>query len=256
MDKLFIIIPAYNEEMNIRPVAVQWHEITVKTGTESKLVIIDDGSKDKTWAVLKELSLELPQLIPFTKPNGGHGAAVLFGYNYALKQGADYIFQTDSDGQTLPDEFWPFWEQRNNYSAIIGYRKRRQDGISRIVVTKVLKFIIFCVFHLRIPDANTPFRLIQAKTLQKHIEKIPRDFNLSNVMLTVCFAKYHETIKFIPITFKPRQGGVNSLDFKKILKIGMNLPALKGGVSPKRCKIEEVRSARKFLYCEVYYHVF
>ena len=47
---------------------------------------------------------------------------MLYAYHYALEQGADYVFQTDSDGQTLPEEFWPFWEQRKEYDMLIGNR--------------------------------------------------------------------------------------------------------------------------------------
>jgi glycosyltransferase involved in cell wall biosynthesis len=219
-DKLYIIIPAYNEEMNIPAVAREWHEVVVKTGPDSRLVIIDDGSKDTTFSVLQSLQAELPQLAPLTKPNAGHGATVLYGYNYALKNDADYVFQTDSDGQTLPSEFWPFWEKREDYAAQIGHRNHREDGLSRVFVTKTLKFVLWLVFGLGITDANTPFRLVKKDTLQKYIPKIPENFNLSNVMLTVCLLKYKEKIRFLPITFRPRQGGVNSINFRKIIKIG------------------------------------
>ena len=70
----------------------------------SRLVIIDDGSKDNTRAILEKCRQSRPLLEVHTKVNGGHGAAVLYGYKYALSQGADYIFQTDSDGQTIPSE--------------------------------------------------------------------------------------------------------------------------------------------------------
>jgi len=220
MDKLYIVIPAYNEEMNIEAVAREWHEVVSNIGGEARLVIIDDGSKDNTFSKLNELKNDLPYLEPLTKPNGGHGATVLFGYNYALEKGADFIFQTDSDGQTLPSEFKAFWEKRNESPAIIGYRNHRQDGFSRYIVTKTLKFILFCIFGLGITDANTPFRLINRKTLETYIKRIPKDFNLANVMLTVLLLDAKENVNFIPITFRPRQGGVNSINFKKIVKIG------------------------------------
>jgi glycosyltransferase involved in cell wall biosynthesis len=213
-------MPAYNEEANIRSVAEEWHEIIVRTGIQSRLVIIDDGSKDHTCQILQELSKKLPQLISLTKSNGGHGAAILYGYNYALENKADYVFQTDSDGQTVPMEFWPFWEQRNEYSALIGYRNHREDGLFRIFVTKVLKLILWFVFQLNIADANVPFRLIKAEILRKYISKMSSGFHLSNVILAVCLIKYNENVKFIPITFKSRQGGVNSINFLKIIKIG------------------------------------
>lgn len=221
MDKLYIIIPAYNEEANIELVAREWHEVVAGIGQDSRLVMINDGSKDQTYEKLCALQAELPQLLPVTKENGGHGATVLYGYFYALEHGADYIFQTDSDGQTLASEFQGFWEQRNEKKVLIGYRNHREDGISRIFVTKVLKMVLFLIFGIRVTDANTPYRLMPKKLLQKYIVKVPENFNLSNVMLTVLFLRGKENVQFIPITFRPRQGGVNSINLKKITKIGI-----------------------------------
>jgi len=220
-DKLFIVMPAYNEEENIDQVAREWHEVVAKIGPESRLVIVNDGSKDSTYAKLLELKQELPQLMPLDKANSGHGATLLYAYNYALKENADYIFQTDSDGQTIPDEFYPFWEEREKYAAIIGHRNHRQDGFSRVFVTKTLKLVIRLVFGVSVTDANTPFRLMPRATLEKYIPQIPKDFNLSNVILSVLLVHNKENVKFTPITFRPRQGGVNSINFKRICKIGV-----------------------------------
>lgn len=220
-DNLYIVIPAYNEEENIDAVAKEWHEVVEKIGNDSKLVIINDGSKDNTLKKLNSLAKKYKSLVVLDKKNGGHGDTVLYGYNYALKNNASYIFQTDSDGQTLPEEFWPFWEERKDHAAIIGYRKGRQDGLSRKFVTKTLKFVLFCVFHCWITDANTPFRLMKNATLKKYYPRIPEHFNLSNVMLTVLMIDAKEDVEFKEITFRPRQGGVNSINFKKITKIGI-----------------------------------
>ena len=221
-DILFIVMPAYNEEANVENVIKEWHPIVEKAGPESRLVIVNDGSKDNTYQKLLDLKNNYPQLVPLTKPNSGHGATLLFAYNYALENGADYIFQTDSDGQTRPEEFPPFWEERKLYDAIIGHRNHRQDGISRVFVTKVLKLVIRLVFGVSVTDANTPYRLMPRTTLEKYLPKIPKDFNLSNVILSVLLVKNKDRVKFVPITFRPRQGGVNSINLKKIFKIGIN----------------------------------
>lgn len=220
-DKLFIIIPAYNEEETIEDVVKEWHQVVADIGSESRLVVLNDGSKDHTEAKLNALMKEYPQLTAITKPNSGHGGTVLYGYHYALEQGADYIFQTDSDGQTLASEFGPFWDKRTTYDVLIGHRNHREDGASRVFVTKTLKFVLFCIFHLKITDANTPYRLMSREVLTKHIGKVPENFNLSNVMLTVLFTDAKEKMLYMPITFRPRQGGVNSINFKKITKIGI-----------------------------------
>ena len=221
MDKLYIVIPAYNERDTIKEIIEQWYPIVEKTGTESRLLIVNDGSRDDTYEIMKECAKSRPQFLPLTKKNGGHGATLFFAYHYALEHGADYIFQTDSDGQTMPEEFWPFWEMRDRYDMVIGHRSSRQDGKSRVFVTKVLKLTLKVCFGVTVMDANTPFRLMKAGTLKEYIGLIPKDFNLSNVIISVIYAKKGLKVKYMPITFRPRQGGTNSINLKKIFFIGV-----------------------------------
>lgn len=221
-DKLYIIIPAYNEEANIRQVVDEWYPIAVMAGESSRLVIVNDGSKDSTLSVLQEEQKTRPQLIVKNKENSGHGSTILAGYKFALSEGADYVFQTDSDGQTNPKEFEEFYRCRRHYDMVIGSRKSRQDGISRVFVTKILKFVVFLCFHVWVEDANTPFRLMKAETLKREIRYVPKDYFLTNVLLTVAFTKHQRRIRYIPITFRPRQGGVNSINMKRIFGIGKN----------------------------------
>lgn len=220
MDKLYIIIPAYNESETIRSVISEWYSIVESINRESRLVIVNDGSKDDTYKIICEEAEKREQLVPITKENSGHGATILYGYRFAIEHNADFIFQTDSDGQTLADEFWQFWKNRNDYKMIIGYRNKRKDGVSRIFVTKVLKLVIRLCFSVTVTDANTPFRLMEASTLKEQLKLIPEDFNLSNVMIAVIYVKKGLSVKWIPITFLPRQGGVNSINMRKIWKIG------------------------------------
>ena len=137
MDTIYFVLPAYNEEANIEDVIKQWHPICEKIkagGNEAKLVIANDGSKDKTFAIMQGLQSKYPLLEPLDKPNSGHGATVLYLYRYAMEKGANYIFQTDSDGQTMPEEFWQMWENRDMFDFQIGTRGGRQDGASRVFV--------------------------------------------------------------------------------------------------------------------------
>lgn len=222
MDCLYIVVPAYNESENIKNLVDDWYPVVERHDGKgrSRLVVINDGSRDNTYEILEELAKERPLLHPLTKPNGGHGPTVLYGYRYALQQGADYIFQTDSDGQTNPDEFEAFWSERKNYDAVFGNRTVRGDGNDRAFVEKTLCRILKHYFGVTIPDSNAPFRLMTAAYLREYLPKMPEDYNLPNVMLTTFGIYYHRKVRFIPITFKPRQGGTNSINVKKITKIG------------------------------------
>ena len=222
MDKLYIIVPAYNEAENIEKLIDDWYPVIERHNGngESRLVVINDGSKDETYTILKKCAETRPLLKPLTKENGGHGPTLIYGYRYAIKNKVDYIFQTDSDGQTLPEEFESFWEQRTEYDAILGNRCDRQDGMSRKFVENTLRFILKLVFGVSVPDANAPFRLMKRDVVERYIKKMPKDFNLPNVMLTTYFAYYKEKALFLKVTFRPRQGGKNSINIRKIVRIG------------------------------------
>ena len=215
-------MPAYNEEANIESTLNAWYPVIEKHNESgnSRLVVVNDGSKDNTYQIMQEYAKTHPLFVPLTKPNGGHGSTVIYAYDYAIKKGVDWIFQTDSDGQTNPNEFALFWEKRNEYSAVIGNRVVRGDGKKRKFVENIVCFLLRLIFGIKVSDANAPFRLMKTELVQKYIEKLPHDFNIPNIMFTTYFVYYKEKVLFIPITFKPRQGGKNSINIKKIIKIG------------------------------------
>ena len=222
MNKLYIVMPAYNEEANIEDTLDSWYPVIEKysASRESRLVVVDDGSKDNTYEMMKEYAETHPLFIPLTKPNGGHGSTVIYAYDYAIKQGADWIFQTDSDGQTNPDEFEAFWNDRNEYDAIFGNRTDRGDGQSRAFVEKVVCKLVRHYFGIKVPDANAPFRLMRANKVKEYLSKLKPDYNLPNIMMTTYFVYYKNRVDFRPISFKPREKGTNSINIKRIVKIG------------------------------------
>ena len=223
MDTLYIVMPAYNEEENIESVVRSWYPVLKGKSESSRLVIADSGSRDRTHEILEQLrSGDFPQLEILHTDNQYHGPKVIALYKHAIASGADYIFQTDSDGQTDPEEFGAFWKARRKYAGIFGNRKVRGDGKDRAFVEKVVCALVLLYFGVKIPDANAPFRLMKAQTVAKYIDKMPEDYNLPNIMMTTYFAYYREPTAFRTISFKPRQAGVNSVNIPRIVKIGWN----------------------------------
>ena len=220
MSRIYFVMPAYNEAENIEKTIRQWYPVVEKAGADCRLVIANDGSKDNTFQKMESLKMDYPQFLPLNKANSGHGATVLYLYRYAIEKGAEYIFQTDSDGQTNPDEFWQMYDNRVNYDFQIGNRSDRQDGGSRVFVTKVLRVVVWLMFHEWVTDANTPFRLMNVEKLKPILEVIPKDYFLCNVAISSIAVKWKYRIGWYKITFKPRQGGVNSINMKRIIKIG------------------------------------
>ena len=222
MNSLYIVMPAYNEEDNIEAVIRQWYPKLEGKSEKSRLVIADSGSKDNTHNIimnLKENGFEKIEIL--TDTNQYHGPKVIVLYKYAIKNGIDFIFQTDSDGQTNPDEFDFFWDNRMNYSGIFGNRTIRGDGKSRAFVEKIVCLLVRVFFGVKVPDANAPFRLMKTHIVEKYIDRLPEDYNIPNIMITTYFEYYKETILFKEISFKPRTAGTNSVNVGKILNIGI-----------------------------------
>ena len=215
-------MPAYNEEANIRAVVKDWYPILAFGDEDSKLVISDGGSKDNTLKILRELQQVYPKLEVLPRPGTDHGTKVILLYKYAIAQGADWIFQTDSDGQTLPEEFAEFWRCRETYDLIMGNRKRRGDGAGRKLVENVLRVYLKLFFGVMVPDANAPFRLMKSDVVNKYIGLMPDNFNLPNAILAACFSRYRENVTYREVTFQPRQGGKNYMNVKRILRIGID----------------------------------
>ena len=223
METLYIVMPAYNEEENIEAVVEQWYPILNGKSDDSRLVIADSGSKDKTHEILMRIKeSKYPKVDILSDTNQYHGPKVIALYDYAIKNGADYIFQTDSDGQTNPDEFLAFWDSRKKYDGIFGNRTVRGDGKDRAFVEHIVCWLLKIYFGVNVPDANAPFRLMKSKTVKKYLYRMPSEYNLPNIMITTFFARYKESIDFKEISFKPRQAGVNSMNIPRIVKIGWN----------------------------------
>lgn len=219
-DILYIVMPAYNEEENIESVVNMWYPILKFRSEDSRLVIADSGSTDKTHEILENLQKKYSQLEIVSDSLKKHGPKLIYLYDYAIKNGANYIFQTDSDGQTNPLEFESFWSLRNTYDVILGERKVREDGKQRAFVEKIVCFLLKIYFGVKVPDANAPFRLMKALVLKKYLYNLKEDYDLPNIMLTTYFTYYSEKVTFKEISFKPRQAGKNSINIRKIFKIG------------------------------------
>lgn len=126
-----MVMPAYNEGSVIQDVLKGWLRVfnDVIGGETGKyaILVVDDGSDDDTAAKVE--GLHDPHVILMSRRNGGHGRALYAGYMKAAWMKPDYIFQTDSDGQTDPGEFKALWNARDDGSVIMGWRKHR--GMAR-----------------------------------------------------------------------------------------------------------------------------
>ena len=221
-ESIYIVMPAYNEEENIEAVVNEWYPILKYGNSDSRLIIADSGSLDKTHEILVKLQKKYRQLKIVSNSDKQHGPKLMYLYKMAINNKIDWIFQTDSDGQTNPHEFKFFWNDRGQYDILLGNRIIRGDGWQRACVEKVVCWLLKIYFNVSVPDANAPFRLMRTSIVSKYIDNFEIDYNLPNIMLTTYFVYNSEKLIFKEISFKSRQGGVNSVNIPKIIKIGLN----------------------------------
>ena len=221
-DKLFIIIPCYNEQDNISNL-IEGYSLIIAEFENGKILLINDGSTDKTEQVIKILIKDNPQFELINKPNSGHGSTCLYGYKIAIEKGADYIFQVDSDNQNKCIDFWKLWEQKSKADFVFGNRKPRNDGFFRKIVTFVLKFLITIIYRVNIKDPNVPFRLMSAGILAKYIKIIPSDFFITNTLISILLVVNNENIQWIDVEFNKRQKGKNSISVIPIIKVSKKI---------------------------------
>lgn len=214
-----IIMPAYNEEEIIEKTVRDWHGEVISRISGAELIVVNDCSKDGTGEVLARLAEEFPALRPLTpERNGGHGRALRYGFEHVTQ---DWVFQTDSDQQHIPSDFWRLWEQRETSDFVLGVRSTRADGQVRVFITTVMRLANFFVWGLWIRDANCPFKLMRRQAMDKVLVHIPRESFIPMVMLSILCRKMKYRVSEVVVEHLPRRGGEQSLSgLWKWIKVG------------------------------------
>ena len=223
--ELAVVMPVYNEAANVSAVLHEWFDYLSIVAPNFVLFAVNDGSNDRTREILDSLRDELgPRLQVVNKSNSGHGLACRDGYELALSEGSSWIFQIDSDGQCDPVFFEIPYRDRAAYDCIFGYRRTRDDGFCRVVVSLCCRLLLWLVTGTYLPDPNVPYRLMRSSALRKALRKVTADFELQNIGLAFALKQQPELAwKYFPIHFRARRGGENSINYRKIAKMGVNL---------------------------------
>ena len=219
---LAIIIPVYNEERNISNLINEWNkQISKNYKKPYKFIIINDGSTDKTSLILKKFKKNKKFNI-INKKNEGHGLTCLLGYKKAILGNFNFILQIDSDNQCDPIYFKKLVLQIKKNDIVFGYRVSREDGLLRLIFSRILSCIIFLRSGIYLKDPNVPYRLIKTGIMRRVIYKIPKKINLINCYLTYLFEKNFK-ITWIKINFRKRLFGESHYNFLTMLKLIFNL---------------------------------
>jgi glycosyltransferase involved in cell wall biosynthesis len=206
---LSIVMPAHNEAALIEACVREWHDVVAGQIDGAELIVVDDASTDGMAARLEALKHAVPSLRVMTlTTNVGHGGAVRRGLEAA---DGDYVFQTDSDRQHLPADFWLLWARRHDVDFVFGRRERRADGAFRMFVSAILRVVNHALFGQNIPDANCPFKLMRREALRAVLADVPRDSFIPMVMIAVLARRRRYPIAEVTVGHYPRAAGQTSL---------------------------------------------
>ncbi len=163
--ELSIFFPFWNEEQNLKSVVEKAIPIAQKFAQEWEIIMVDDGSSDKTLEIARQLEREDPRLIAVSHDkNRGYGAALKTGFSKARYK---YVVFNDGDGQFDLGEISGFLEKIDKADMVIGFRKKRLDNPFRHVLMNLLKVWDFIFFGFRFKDIDCGFKLFTKDALDK-----------------------------------------------------------------------------------------
>lgn len=158
---LSVFFPAYNEEVNIEKTVRQAKGILLQVVNKWEILVINDGSTDKTGQVVAKLRREDKRIDAINHPtNQGYGAALKSGFSNARYP---WVAFTDSDGQFNFSEIKKFLPLMENSDLILGYRLNRADSFLRKIYTFAWGKIPVVLWGLRVKDYSCGFKLIKKK---------------------------------------------------------------------------------------------
>jgi len=201
--KIVVTIPAFNEEKTIGVLINKVHEVMKSNRYNYKILVIDDGSKDKTAKVAKE-----SKAIVFSHPkNYGLADAFRTETEKALELGADVIVHIDADVQYQPKEIPKLINEiKNDYDLVLGSRfKGKIESMPFIkrLGNKAFSKVISNITRTKISDAQTGFRAFTREVAKKIKINSKYTYTQEQIIRTIR-EKYR--IKEVPIYFAKRNG--------------------------------------------------
>ena len=213
--KTLIIVPAYNEELNIKNTIESIKKISKKSKYQIDYIIINDGSKDNTLKVCQDNKYNVINLIE----NLGIGGAVQTGYKYAKENNYDIAIQFDGDGQHDENYIESLIEAINSGNdLVIGSRfveklsqftstKTRQIGI------KIISIFIKIFAKQKIYDPTSGFRACNKKVIDIFTKDYPQEYPEPESTVNIICQKLN--VAEIPVNMRERKYGKSSIYLHK-----------------------------------------
>ncbi len=162
---LSVFFPCYNEEANVERTTLAALEACRKLGVEFEVIIVNDGSRDRTGEIADRLAAEHPEVrAVHNNPNQGYGGALQAGFRAARK---DWIFYTDGDGQFDFNEIPKLFPLLERYDIVSAYRLDRKDPLMRKVNAWCWTVLVNVLLGMWLRDIDCAFKIYPRRLIDE-----------------------------------------------------------------------------------------
>ena len=212
-----VVVPMFNEEANVRQVLTRFVESLARQRRSFELIVVNDGSRDRTGALLDEFARGEPRLrvIHFAR-NYGQTAAMMAGF-WAAR--APVIVPLDGDGQNEPDEVERLVDKLDEgYDVVSGWRKERKDSWLRTRVSRVANGIIGRITGVRLHDYGCTLKAYRANTVRD-----ARLFGEMHRFIPIYTSMHGARITEMVVRHHPRVAGQSKYGYGRIIKVALDI---------------------------------
>ena len=203
-----VVIPARDEEESLPSTLRSIYSTFVREGVSHEIVVVDDGSKDRTWEVLAELKKEIPTLAPVQNPGPhGFGRAIVYGLNHSRGDGVAIMMADASDS---PEDAVKYWRVLNEgYECAFGSRFVKGGKVVdyprvKLFVNRLANLFIKGLFNLPLNDTTNAFKAYRRNVIDGCRPYLAPHFNLTvEIPLKAIVRGYSWTV--LPISWHNRK---------------------------------------------------
>lgn len=204
---LSFFFPVLNEEVHVRPLVSRALETLQPLAERLEVIVVDDGSSDRTGMIADELAREDPRVrVIHHERRRGYGGAVRSGIAASREP---FIFFTDGDQQFDPADVRLLLPHLERADAVIGYRRKRSDPWRRRFVGWTYNKVIGALFGLPVRDVDCGFKLFRREVFARvPLERVRSNRAFFSAELLIGFHHAGLRIAQVPVPHHPRTWGV------------------------------------------------
>jgi len=219
LNLLSIVIPARDEEGCVASTIEHLHVELKLRGVPHEIVVVDDGSTDRTWSILTEVESRIPNLVPVqNNAPHGFGRAIIRGLDVSTGDGVVIMMADESDDCRDAVRYWELLNE--GWDCVFGSRFMKGGGVIdypkfKLLLNRMANLFVRMSFNTELNDTTNAFKAYRRTVIDGSRPLIAPHFNLTvELPLKAMVRGYSWTT--MPITWRNRRTGVPKLKIKEM----------------------------------------